>query len=164
MTTLALQYGTLTTITITVASLPSDASLSSGRCSTPIDNTTNEFVDYIFCGFVSLGGSVTVEAKQIQLWLGGSNDGSHFTAGLATVDANDNVCGQKTLLKLVEVIPTTSTVSGTYNFGPYSVANTFRGVVPNYWSVFIAQSTCQILHSLSGAHELCYTPLYYQSS
>lgn len=164
MTTLALQYGSLTTITITVASLPSDASLSSGRVSAAIDNTTNEYVDYIFQGFVSLGGSVTVEAKQIQLWLAGSNDGTNFTANLASADATKNVCGQKTLMKLVEAFPTTSVVSGTYRFGPYSAANVFRGMIPNYWSVFIAQSTCQILFSTSGAHEFSYVPLYYQSN
>ena len=164
MTTLALQYGTLTTITITVASLPSDASLSSGRQSTAIDNSTNEYVDYIFQGFVSLGGSVTVEAKQMQLWAYGSNDGVGYTAGLASADAAKNVCGQKTLLKLVEAFPTTSVVSGTYHVGPYSAANVFRGTIPNYWGIFLAQSTCQILHSLSGTHEFSYVPLYYQSA
>ncbi len=164
MTTLALQYGSVTTIVITVASLGSDAQLSSGRVSTPVDNSSNEYVDYIIQGYVSTGASVTVEAKQIQLWAAGSNDGTNFTAALATADAADNVCGQKTLLKLLEVVPTVSTVSGTYNFGPYSIANAFRGVVPLYWSIFIAQSTCQALNSASGAHQFCYVPLYYQST
>lgn len=164
MAQLTQTYGTLTTITITVASLGSDSQLSSGRVSTAIDNSSTCAVDYIVEGYVSLGSSVTVEAKQIQIWAAGSNDGTNFTANLASVDANKNVCGQKTLMKLFEAIPTVSTVSATYRFGPYSVANVFRGAIPKYWSVFIAQSTCQILFSTSGAHEMTYLPIYYVST
>lgn len=164
MAALTLQYGALTTITITLSSLQNDAALSSGRQSAAIDNSSICAVDYIVQGFISTGAAVTVQAKQVQVWAASSNDGTNFVAGLTSADAARNVCGQKTNLKLLEAIPTTSTVSGTYRFGGYSIANAFRGVVPKYWALFVVQSTCQILFSTSGTHEFSYLPVYYAST
>src|SRR5215210_4483663 len=97
-------YGTATAVTITLASLASSTT-DAGRQSAVIDNTSIDAIDFAIGGKITTGTGPTA-AKQIEVWLAASYDGTIFDGGLSTADAAVTPTGSKFLLKLVQIIPT----------------------------------------------------------
>lgn len=154
---------TVVTHTITLASLATDASLLAGREGTAIDNNgTDDAIDSMVGGKITTGSSPTA-SKQIEIWLSGSYDGTSYSGGATGSDANLSPQA-KSLLKLLTIIPTSSTSNQLYTWGPFSVAQAFGGTMPRKWSVFVVHNTGVNLNSTGGNHEVKHTPVKYESA
>ena len=156
-------YGSSAALTITLASLASDVNLAAGRAATAIANTTDLAVDSVVGGKVTTGTSPTA-AKQIQIWLFGSYDGTSYAGGATGTDANLTPQGSATsLFAFLLSIPTTATSNQTYTWGPFSVAQGFGGTMPKNWGIFVVHNTGVALNATAGNHEVKYTPVKYIS-
>jgi hypothetical protein len=149
------------THTITLASLGSSA--TAGREGTAIDNnSTDDAIDAMVGGKVTTGTSPTA-SKQIEVWLAGSYDGTSFSGGATGSDAALTPQAEG-LLKLLTIIPTSSTSNQLYTWGPFSVAAAFGGAMPRKWSVFIRHNTGVALNATGGNHEVKHTPIKFESA
>jgi len=164
MTTATPAYGSTTTHTISLASLSSDTNLVAGREGTAIDNTTEDAIDAMVGGKVTTGTSPTA-SKQIEVWAYGSYDGTSYSGGASGSDANlTPQASAKSLLRLLTIIPTSSTSNQTYTWGPFSVAAAFGGVLPKKWGIYIVHNTGVALNSTAGNHEVKHTPIKFESA
>lgn len=163
MTTATPLYGTPTAMTITLASLASDTSLVAGRESTALDQKdTLDAIDVLVGGKVTTGTSPTA-SRQIEVWAYGSYDDTEFSGSASGSDANLTVVA-KTTMRLLVIIPTSSTSDVAYKWGPYSIAQAFGGVIPVQFGIFIVHNTGVNLNSTSGNHEVYYTTVKYESA
>jgi len=162
MVTATPTYGTVTTHTITLASLASDTALVAGRAGTVIDNVSEDAVDAMVGGIVTTGTSPTT-ARQIEIWLYGSYDGTTYSGDASGTDANLTP-SEKTLLELLTVIPTVATSNKAYQWGPFSVAQAFGGTMPRKWGVYVVHNTGVVLNATGGNHEVKHTPIKYESA
>ena len=164
MTTATINYTASVAMTHTLASLATDTSLIAGRQSTVHDNSASDlFVDAHVGGKITTGTSPTA-SKQIEVWAFGSYDGTTYGAGAGASDANFSPTGEKTQMTLLKVIPTDSTSNHTYEWGPFSIAQAFGGVLPRKWGIFVVHNTGVNLNSTGGNHETKYTGIKYVSS
>jgi hypothetical protein len=152
--------GSVTAHTITLNSLASDTNLVAGREGTAIDNGTEDAIDSVVGGKVVSGTSPTA-SRQIEVWAYGSHDGTLFSGGATGSDANLTPQA-KGLLRLLCVIPTDSTSSKSYNWGPFSIAAAFGGTMPRKWGVFVVHNTGVAL--AASGHEVKHTPVKYESA
>lgn len=163
MTTATPAYQAVTTHTITLASLASDANLVAGRAGTAIDNAgTEQAMDAVLGGFITTGTSPTA-GKQIEVWVFGSYDGTTYGGDATGTDANLTPSA-KSSMKLAQVIPTTSTSNQKYSICVGSVAALFGGVLPRKWGAFAVHNTGVALNATAGNHEIKHTPVKYQSA
>src|SRR3954468_22918565 len=140
MTTATPSYGTSTAITMTLASLATDANLLAGRESAAVDNTTDLAIDSLVGGKIKAGTTPTT-GKQIEIWAAGSYDGTTFSGGCTGSDANLTFASEKTSLRLLTILPTDNTSNHTYEWGPFSIAAAFGGTMPKKWSIYIVHNT-----------------------
>jgi hypothetical protein len=152
--------GTTTAMTITLASLGN--STTAGRESTAIDNSSTLAVDYDVGGIITTGTSPTANAV-IEVWAYGSYDGTSYT-GSATGSDAALTPSAKTLLRLITIIPVTSTSNVAYKWQCGSVANLFGGLMPVKWGLWVLNSSAVALHATGGNHEAKYTAIKYQSA
>lgn len=163
MTTATPANQTVVTHTITLASLASDTNLVAGREGTAIDNNaTDDAIDAVVGGKVTTGTSPTA-SRQIEVWAYGSYDGTSYSGGASGSDANLTP-QEKTLLRLLTVIPTVNTSNKTYTWGPFSVAQAFGGTMPRKWGIFVVHNTGVALNATGGNHEVKHTPVKYESA
>ena len=156
-------YGTSTAMTITLASLASDANLVAGRASTAIDQkNVTDAIDVHVGGKITTGTSPTA-SRQFEVWLFGCYDGTEFSGGASGTDANLTP-DEKTCLMLLQVVPTIATSNKAYRWGPWSVAQAFGGIVPIQWGVFIVHNTGVALNSTGSNHEVFYTAAKFESA
>jgi hypothetical protein len=163
MATVSLSYATPITLTITLASLASDTNLIAGRISTAVDNSTNGYVDFLVGGKVTTGTSPT-NARQIEVWAYGSYDGVTYSAGAGGTDANFSPTGEKSLMRLLQIIPTDGTSNHTYEWGPCSIAQAFGGTTPSKWGIYMVHNTAVALNATTANHEVKATPVKYVSA
>lgn len=150
------------THTITLTGLASDTNLVAGRAGTAIDNATDDAIDSVVGGKVTTGTSPTA-ARQIEIWVYGSYDGTTYSGAATGSDANLTPA-EKTLLKLLTIIPTVNTSDKTYPWGPFSVAQAFGGTMPRKWGVYIVHNTGVNLNATGSNHEVKHTPVKYESA
>lgn len=156
-------YSSSVALTITIASLASDTNLVAGRASTAVDNKdTDDAVDCLVGGKITTGTSPTA-SRQIEVWLYGSYDDAEYSGSATGSDANLTP-DAKTNLKLLTVIPTSSTSNVTYKWGPFSVAQAFGGTMPVQWGAYVVHNTGVNLNSTGSNHEIVYFPVKYESS
>jgi hypothetical protein len=161
MPTATPNYGTPVNMTITLASLASDTNLVAGRASTYVDNATVDAIDAMVCVKVTTGTSPTAD-RQIEIWAYGSCDGTMYSGGATGSDANLTPQA-KSLLRLLAVIPTSSTSNQAYHAGPLSIAQAFGGVVPARWGLYVVHNTGVALHATAGNHQATYQPIKFES-
>lgn len=163
MTTASILYGTKVTMTMTLASLASDTNLVAGRESTAVDNKdVDDAIDALVGGKVTTGTSPTA-SRQIEVWAYGSYDDTTFSGGASGSDANLTP-SEKTLLKLLTIIPTANTSDKAYQWGPFSVAQAFGGVLPVQWGIYIVHNTGVNLNATGSNHEVEYYPIKFESA
>jgi hypothetical protein len=150
-----------TTDTITLASLASDANLVAGRAGSSVNHDSDE-VDSLVGGKVTTGTSPTAN-RQIEVWAYGSYDGTSFSGGATGSDANLTP-QEKSLLRLLTVIPTSATSDQAYTWGPFSMAQAFGGALPEKTGVYVVHNTGVALNATGANHEVKRTPVKYQSS
>jgi hypothetical protein len=163
MTTATPLYGSPTALTITLASLATDAALVAGRESTAVDQKdTDDAIDVLVGGKITTGTSPTA-SRQIEVWAYGSYDDTEFSGAATGSDANLTPTA-KTTMQLLVIIPTSATSDVTYKWGPYSVAQAFGGMVPVQWGVYVVHNTGVALNATGGNHEVVRIPVKYESS
>lgn len=156
-------YGTKVTHTITLASLASDAALVAGREGTAIDQKdTDDAIDALVGGKVTTGTTPTT-ARQIEIWAYGSYDDTTYSGAATGTDANLTPA-EKTLLRLLTIIPTVATSDKVYPWGPFSVAQAFGGILPVQWGIFVVHNTGVNLNSTGGNHEVEHYPVKFESA
>lgn len=165
MATASPAYSGPTALTITLASLATDANLLVGRESTAIDQKdTTDAIDVILGGKITTGTTPTA-SKQIEVWVYGSYDDTDFSASATGSDAALTTTAEsKVLMKLGCIIPTNATSDTTYKFTIGSLARLFGGVIPPQWGVFVVHNTGVNLNSTAGNHEIAFMTLKYESA
>jgi len=163
MTTATPLYGTPTAMTITLASLATAASLDVGRESTALDQKdTLDAIDVLVGGKVTTGTSPTA-ARQIEIWCYASYDDTEFSGTATGSDAGLTPI-EKTLMRLLTIIPTGNTSDRTYKWGPFSIAQAFGGVIPVQFGIFVTHNTGVNLNSTGSNHEVVYTTVKFESA
>ena len=160
----SIEYGTAADVTITLASLATDASKLTGREGTAVDNTTTKAVDYLVSGKITTGTTPTA-SKSIEVWVVGSWDGTNWPDVFDGTDSAETITSaeiKNCICRLVVSIPTTNTSDRTYHFGPTSIANIFGGVVPSKFVFFVTHDTAVNLNATSGNHQLRVQPVYFK--
>ena len=157
-----IEYAASSAITITLASLATDADLAAGRESTLADNTTNKYLDYLIAGKITTGTSPTV-SKAIYVFVAGLMEDSTWPSVLDGTDSDEDFVSanvRNNVCKPVAVMVVTATSDATYYFGPVSVASCFGGVVPKKFVVFVVHDTAVNLNSTAENHAIYVTPVY----
>ena len=155
-------YPAASDITITLASLATDANLLVGRQSTAIDNSTNLYTDYLVSGKVTAGTSPTT-ARSIEVWAVGSWDGTNWPDAFGASDASRTFTSadiKASVVRLLGVMATDNTSNRAYYFGPTSVAGAFGGTLPPKFAVFVVHSTAVALNATAGNHQIRLQPVY----
>jgi len=164
MATSTPNYGTATTITITLASLASSTVASGvGRQSNAVDNTSDLAVDSHVGGKINTG--TTTANLSIEIWAFGSYDGTSFAGGAGSTDAGLTLVPTiKFLLRPIFTIWVPDTTARVYTWGPCSVAQAFGGAMPRKWGIWVLNSSGAALNATPGNHELKYTPIKFTST
>lgn len=157
MTTASIIYGTPTAMTLTLDSLASDTNLVAGRASTAVDNTSTLAIDYLVGGTV-VAGTTPTTARQIEIWAYGMYDGTEYGGSATGSDANLTP-DEKTNMRLLTVIPTVATSDKEYQWGPFSIAQAFGGVVPQKFGIYAVHNTGVNLKTTG--HETYHTSVKY---
>lgn len=162
MADIKIYYGTASDLTITLASLASDANLLAGRESAALDNTTTLALDYLISGKITAGTSPTA-ARTIEVWAVGSWDGTTWPDVFDGTDSTETITAadiKVAICRLVAAMPTGNTSDRTYPFGPVSLAAVFGGVVPPKCVLFVSHNTGVNLNSTAGNHQIRIQPVY----
>ena len=166
MATITPLYGAVSTLPFSTWALPHSSTLDFGRQSAVADNrsTADDAVDAMVGGIITTSSSASTN-RQIEVWSFGSwNNGSTYSLQAASsVDASANVSSMKTLMKLVTIIPAMQG-SSTYNWGPFSVAQVYGGLMPTQWGIFVTHNTGVSTSLTSTGHNLSYIPVKYESN
>jgi hypothetical protein len=162
MADLKLAYGTASDLTITLASLATDANLLTGRESATIDNTTALVLDYLVSGKITAGTSPTA-ARSIEVWAVGSWDGTNWPDVMDGSESSETITSadiKASICRFVAAMATANTSDRVYHFGPVSLAAAFGGVLPPKVVLFITHSTGVALNSTAGNHQIRLQPVY----
>jgi len=157
-----LAYGSSSALTVTLASLATDANLLAGRESTGVDNTVNLYQDYLLSGFVTVGTTPTT-AKEIRVYVVGLMEDATYPDVFDGTDSAETVSGVGTrdgICKLAAVIATIATSNLAYYFGSVSVASLFGGTMPKKFVVFVTHNTAVNLNATGGNHAIYVTPVF----
>jgi len=154
MSTLGLSYGTKTDITITLASLADGL----WQQSEAIDNSSNLFLDVLVGGFIKTGASGPGSGDYVDVYVAGSVDGGDTFGGDCS-GINESYSGEDKNLKFLGRI-STEDVSTTYEFGPWSIAAAFGGVMPQKWVLVFDNESDGALDSTGANHEVHYLGVY----
>ncbi len=163
MPTASPSFGSKVTMTMTLASLASDTNLVAGRESTAVDQKdTDDAIDALVGGKVTTGTTPTT-GRQIEIWAYGSYNDTIFSGGATGSNANLTP-SEKTLMRLLTVIPTVATSDKTYQWGPFSIAQAFGGFIPVQWGIYIVHNTGANLNATGSNHEVEYYPVKVESA
>lgn len=163
MTTASPLYGTKVTMTWTLSSLASDTNLVAGRESTAVDNKDVDDSVEIMVGGLFTTGTTPTTARQIEVWAYGSYDDTNFSANATGADATLTP-DEKSLMKLLTVIPTNGTSDRAYKWGPFAVGAAFGGIVPVRWGLYVVHNTGVALNTTAANHEAEYFPVKFESA
>lgn len=159
-------YAASSAVTITLASLASDANLLAGRESTLVDNSSNKYIDYLLAGQITQGTTPTA-AKVIYVYVVSLANDSTWPDVFDGTDSNETVTTaniRDSACKLAAVINTTSTSDQVNWFGAVSVASLFNGKVPLKFVVFVVHNTAVNFNATGGNHIISITPVYLTTS
>jgi hypothetical protein len=153
-------YASAATVTISFAGLANAAYQES----TAVDNnSTTNYIDCHVGGLLRVGTLTAVGT--ITFYAYGSYDGTEFTGGVTGVDnamawgtdGRLNELGYQTL-PILGVVGTSATDDDEYiEFGPFSIAQAFGGVVPRKWGIVVLNSTGAAFHATQTSSECQYT-------
>jgi hypothetical protein len=148
--------------TVSFASLAADTNLLTGLETSPVDNTlsTLRVEDYFVSGRFRVTSTV---ARSIEVWAIGSVDGTLWpnvfdgTNSLETI-TSANIKSQ--ICFFVAALPTDVATDRDYDFGPVSLAGSFRGVIPPKFSFFVTHSNTSAFNATASAHFIRLEPVY----
>lgn len=144
-----------TALTITLASLPSDTNLLAGQESTAVDNTTNEDLDHLVSGRITLGTSPTA-SRVIEVWayapvsvILGTKTYPDVLDGTDSAETLTSTNVKVSALVRLWSTSTDNTTDRAYYMPPKSIAQAF-GAMPTFWGLFVVHSTGVNLNSTAG--------------
>ena len=160
-------------VALTVTALHSVAADNStgypliGWSSASINNTANEYIDYLLAGTFTTHASnrqagyiyvyVVAALNDTPTWPAAAS-GTWGTEGVASFTDTEERDG---FARLVVALAVDTTASSIVGFPPTSIAQLFGGIVPPYWAVFVstnaATTTAAALASSGSA--VYYTPV-----
>jgi hypothetical protein len=155
MATLKEQFGTATTITMSLASLASGSWWQSAF----IDNSVNLYLDDFVQAKVKTAGTA---AGTVDFWLYASMDGgTSYSDGASGSDASFTPTSTPNLVHLGTVNTPVATTS--YISAHFSVAAAFGGSVPQRWGLAAKNTNGGALDSTAGNFVIQYQGLTYLS-
>ena len=161
-TTDKISYATSTTITCTLASLASSATV--GRSCTAVDNTSNLYDDALVTLSIKTGVGSPANDKAVYIYVSGTEDGNNFELEESNGVSTDTsyTINSPTIFKGPIVIPVL-TAAKTYT-RVFSLAQFFNGVMPRKWTLIIVNYSGQSLDATEGNHTKSYTGITYTNS
>jgi hypothetical protein len=138
-----------------------------GWGSASVNNTANEYADYLVSGTFTTHASNRQAGYVCVYIIGALNDtptwpaaasGTWGTEGVASfTDAEERDGFARSLVTLA----VDTTASGIVGFPPTSIAQLFGGIVPPYWAVFVSSSatTTTTASLASSGSAVYYTPV-----
>lgn len=153
------EYGTSTGLTITLTSLAS--SLTAGRESTAIDNTTDKFIDALVQVVVKLAAGTPAADKAVYVYAYGSEDGTSFTDNATGSDAAITLTDPPNA-RLIGVIQCPAAGGLSYESQPMSVAKAFDWMLPRKWGIIVRNNTNVALDTTGNSAK--YTGVYYSNA
>jgi hypothetical protein len=163
-----LQYAAASTaVTVTnLHSLASSQTWVAGWTGNSVNNTSNEYLDYLY------GGTFTTHASNRQAGVinvyvvAALNDTptwpatSSGTLGTEGAVAFADIYRRDSLVRILTSITVDSTASAIYTFPPTGIAQLFGGTVPPYHCIVVAQnaSTTTTAGLAAAGSALYYTP------
>lgn len=157
-----LVYPAASDVTITLASLATDANKLTGVESDAVVNTTNLYTDYLISGKITTGTSPTA-SKSIEVWAVASWDGTSWPDvfdGTGSAETITDATIKPLICRLIASMGTIATSNITYHFAAVSIARLFDGVVPPKFVVFVTHDTGVNLNSTAGNHQVRIQPVY----
>lgn len=167
-----LDYAASVAMTVTnLHSLASDSgSYLAGWSSASVNNTSNEYADYL------IGGTFTTHASNraagdIRVYvIGALNDtptwpatasgtiGTEGALSFTDTEERDSLC------RLLTVLTADTTASSILAFPPTGIAQLFGGAPPPYWALFVTQnvSTTTTAGLASSGSAIYYTPVAFR--
>lgn len=160
MATITPSYAASATITISPASLATSSTFVAGRESTVVDNSSNKYDDALFSGKVTVGTTPTINTQILVYVFAPMDDTPTYPDVMDGTDSAETITSAgvgRGFLKLAASLDVDATTSDrVYNFGPVSVASLFGGIMPKFWSVFVAHNTGVNLNATGGNHIFTY--------
>lgn len=147
-----------TSLTFDISSLAGSATFVAGRESNEVDNTSNNYMDYLvnvdgINGHASTAPTVG-QAIRLYAW------GADTSLGTTPIDVLDGTDSAETLghvsvrnsLRLAGIASVTvATANLKYYIQPFTIASMFGGVCPDFWGLFLAHNhTGALAASQSG--------------
>jgi hypothetical protein len=166
-----LQYVASSALTVTnLHSLASSQDWSAGWTSASINNTSNEYIDYLISGTFTTpasnrqAGSINVYVlaalNDTPTWTGTSSGTIGTEGALAFTDTEE----RDSLARLLCSITVDNTASAIYTFPPTGIAALFGGWIPPYFAIYVAQnaSTTTTAGLASSGSAIYSTPIMMQ--
>lgn len=158
MAVVNVKYDTKTNLTHTFL----DTTLANNEigCTAAVDNSATDkyFVDVLVGGKIQ---AATSSDGTYDFYAVGSLDGgTTFSGGASGTDSEQSGVTVGHMMFLGAVV-----VSGnnTYEFGPWSVASAFGGVMPDQWAIVVDNNTGQAATAAAN-HEIHYLGIEYESA
>lgn len=149
MATWKLAYGEKTEIVVTLASLAD----TGWREATAVDNSSNLFVDALVGGKVKTGAG-SGAGDYIDVYVSGSVDAGTTYGGDCSGTDGAYAGESANLIHLGRI--STPVAETTFEFGPWSIADAFGGVLPKNWTLVFDNESDSILDTTGGNHEIHY--------
>jgi len=146
-------YGAYTTVAASLAGLPTDANLTSGRATAEIDASAARALDYHISGFFTVASAHVGTVFEIRAY--GLTNASAFNANVSGGGLIDT-SGMRDSLQLVDQIPISTTAAHTIYWGPKSIAKTFDGFPPQRFGLAFFQNTGDPLNGSAQSHMVGY--------
>lgn len=159
MSSLRLQYGASTPITISLANITNGGAQESDL----VDNTGNMFIDCIVQVRVKLQSGTPGGERCVYVYAYGSEDGTELTDNATGSDATIGL-RQPTNLRLLGVINTPDSGALAYASHPMSLMSAFGGFgIPRKWGIAVVNSTGLTFSGTEGDHRKAYTGVHFQT-
>lgn len=157
-----------TAMTVTnLQSLASSQDWSAGWSSASVNNTSNNYLDYIVSGTFTTHASnrqagvinvyIIAALNDTPTWVATATGtmGTEGTLSFTDTEERDAICRPLCSLAV------DTTASAIYAFPPTGIANLFGGVIPPYWAIYVAQnaSTTTTAGLASSGNAMYYTPI-----
>jgi hypothetical protein len=166
-----LQYVASVAATVTnLHSLASSQDWTAGWTSNSVNNTSNEYLDYLY-GFTFTTHASNRQAGAINIYIiaalndtptwpatSGGTIGTEGALSFTDAEERDSLC------RLLGSITVDNTASAIYTFPATGIAQLFGGVIPPYHAVYIAQNcaTTTTAGLAAAGSAVYYTPIVYQ--
>lgn len=149
MADINIKRGTATALTWTIDSLAS--SVTAGRQATAVDDTATKALDYLLTLHIVYPNSAPANDKSLYLYVAGF-DGTNWSGGASGSDAAytfDDITAHPTPLRGPQAMWMVQ--NKTRDFGPFSIASFFGGIVPIKWAPILINYSGQTLSTTCSA-------------